>query len=279
MSTPAPRLDSHQHFWRYSPEEYPWIPRGSALERDWLPHDLTALQRPLGLEGSIAVQARQSVAESDWLLGLADADPRIRGVVGWVDLRAADVGRDLGRLARHPKFVGVRHVVQDEPEDDFILGAAFVEGLRRLPEFGLTYDLLVFPRQLPATLRLVERFPGQAFVLDHIAKPFIRAGTIEPWREHVRALAAFPNVVCKVSGMVTEADHGGWKADDFKPYLDVVVEAFGARRLMFGSDWPVCLLAGSYEAVEGLVRDHFRGWDAGEQAAFWGGTCAAFYGV
>lgn len=279
MNTPAPRLDSHQHFWRYSPEEYPWIPRGSALERDWLPHDLAALQRPLGLDGSIAVQARQSVAESDWLLGLADADPRIRGVVGWVDLRSPDVGRDLARLARHPRFVGVRHVVQDEPEDDFILGAAFVEGLRRLPEFDLTYDLLVFPRQLPATLRLVERLPGQAFVLDHIAKPFIKAGKIDPWRDHIRALAAFPNVVCKVSGMVTEADHGGWKPDDFKPYLDVVVEAFGARRLMFGSDWPVCLLAGSYEAVEGLVRDHFRGWDAQDQAAFWGGTCAAFYGV
>ena len=279
MNTPAPRLDSHQHFWRYSPEEYPWIPRGSALERDWLPHDLAALQRPLGLEGSIAVQARQSVAESDWLLGLADADPRIRGVVGWVDLRSPDVGRDLARLARHPKFMGVRHVVQDEPEDDFILGASFVEGLRRLPEFDLTYDLLVFPRQLPATLRLVERLPGQAFVLDHIAKPFIKAAKIDPWRDHIRALAAFPNVVCKVSGMVTEADHGGWKADDFKPYLDVVVEAFGARRLMFGSDWPVCLLAGSYQAVEGLVRDHFRGWDAQDQAAFWGGTCAAFYGV
>ena len=279
MNTPAPRLDSHQHFWRYSPEEYPWIPRGSALERDWLPHDLAALQRPLGLEGSIAVQARQSVAESDWLLGLADADPRIRGVVGWVDLRSPDLGRDLARLARHPKFMGVRHVVQDEPEDDFILGASFVEGLRRLPEFDLTYDLLVFPRQLPATVRLVERFPGQAFVLDHIAKPFIKAGTIHPWRDHTQALAAFPTVVCKVSGMVTEADHGGWKPDDFKPYLDVVVEAFGPRRLMFGSDWPVCLLAGSYEAVEGLVRDHFRGWDAQDQAAFWGGTCASFYGV
>jgi len=273
------RLDAHQHFWRYSADEYPWIPRGSALERDWLPHDLDALQRPLGLDGSIAVQARQCVAESDWLLGLADANPRIRGVVGWVDLRSPDVGRDLARLARHPKFVGVRHVVQDEPEDDFILGAAFMDGIRRLPEFGLRYDLLVFPRQLPATLRFVERFPGQPFVLDHIAKPFIKDGVLDPWRQHIRALASFPNVVCKVSGMVTEADHARWTPDDFKPYLDVVVEAFGPRRLMFGSDWPVCRLAASYEAVEGLVRNHFRGWSAEDQAAFWGGTCAAFYGV
>lgn len=276
---PVARLDAHQHFWRYSPEEYPWIPRGSALERDWLPHDLDALQKPLGFGGSIAVQARQSLAESDWLLGLADANPRIRGVVGWVDLRSADVGRDLARLARHPKFVGVRHVVQDEPEDDFLLGAAFMEGIRRLPEFGLAYDLLIYPRQLPATLRFVERFPGQPFVLDHVAKPLIKAGVVQPWADHIRALAQFPNVTCKVSGMVTEADHAGWRPDDFKPYLDVVVEAFGPGRLMFGSDWPVCLLAGSYESVEGLVRGHFRGWGAAEQEAFWGGTCAAFYGV
>ena len=275
----APRLDSHQHFWRYSPEEYPWIPAGSALGRDWLPHDLDALQKPLGLDGSIAVQARQSLAESDWLLGLADANPRVRGVVGWVDLRSPDVGRDLARLARHPKFVGVRHVVQDEPEDDFILGAAFMEGIRRLREFDLAYDILIYPRQLPATLRLVERFPDQPFVLDHIAKPFIKRGTIQPWANHIRALSQFPNVLCKVSGMVTEADHDRWKPEDFAPYLDVVAEVFGPGRLMFGSDWPVCRLAASYEAVEGLVRDHFRGWGAREQAAFWGGNCAAFYGV
>ena len=277
--SPAPRLDAHQHFWRYSPGDYPWIPRGSALERDWLPHDLDALARPLGLDGSIAVQARQSVAESDWLLGLADANPRVRGVVGWVDLRSPDVGRDLARLARHPRFVGVRHVVQDEPEDDFILGAAFMEGIRRLPEFGLAYDILIYPRQLPATLRFVERFPGQPFVLDHLAKPLVKDRVLQPWADHIRELAHFPNVCCKVSGLVTEADHTGWQPDDFKPYLEVVAEAFGPRRLMFGSDWPVCRLAAGYEAVEGLVRSHFRGWNAEDQAALWGGTCAAFYGV
>lgn len=280
-SSPATglRLDAHQHFWRYGATQYPWIPPGSPLQRDWLPADLAVLQAPLGLDGSIVVQARQSLAESNWLLGLADADPRIRGVVGWVDLRSPDVGRDLARLARHPKFVGVRHVVQDEPEDDFILGTAFMEGIRRLRDFDLAYDILIFPGQLPATLRFVERFPDQPFVLDHIAKPHIKEGSLQPWADQIKALARFPNVVCKVSGMVTEADHAGWKPADFTPYLEVVMEAFGPGRLMFGSDWPVCRLAASYEAVEGLVRDHVRGWDAMDQAAFWGGTCSAFYGV
>jgi len=273
------KIDSHQHFWRYSAAEYPWIPAGSALQRDWLPADLAGLQRPLDFDGSIAVQARQSLAESDWLLGLADADARVLGVVGWVDLRSGTVDADLERLARHPKFVGVRHVVQDEPDDAFLLRPDFLEGIRRLEVYGLTYDILIYPRQLAAALEFVRRFPRQPFVLDHIAKPYIRAGMISPWREQIRELAQFPNVLCKVSGMITEADHAGWKAEDFRPYLDVVTEAFTPSRLMFGSDWPVCRLAGSYEAVEGLVRNHVRGWTPSELAGFWGGNCARFYGV
>jgi L-fuconolactonase len=273
------RIDSNQHFWRYSSAEYPWIPAGTPLERDWLPADLESLQRPLNFDGSVAVQARQSIAESDWLLGLADAAPRILGVVGWVDLRSAQVGRDLERLARHPRFVGVRHVVQDEPDDAFLLRSDFLRGIALLKDFGLTYDLLVYPRQLPAAIRLVERFPSQPFVLDHIAKPFIKAGTLEPWASLVRQLATFPNLVCKISGMVTEADHQHWQTSDFTPFLDLVIDAFGPSRLMFGSDWPVCRLAASYEQVEGLVRDRVRGWSPAEQAAFWGGNCARFYGL
>lgn len=273
------RLDSHQHFWRYDAPQYPWIPAGSPLQRDWLPQDLAALQGPLGLDGSIAVQARQSMAESDWLLGLADADPRIRGVVGWVDLRSGTVEAELQRLARHPKFVGVRHVVQDEPDDRFLLRPDFQRGLGLLEPLHLTYDLLLFPRQLPAAIELVGRFPRQSFVLDHLAKPFIRDGTLDPWREQIRELARFPQVQCKVSGLVTEADHRRWKPADFRPYLDVVFEAFGPGRLMFGSDWPVCLLAGSYEQVEGLARDYTRGLSLEEQAGFWGGNCARFYGI
>ena len=274
------KLDSHQHFWRYDATQYPWIPPGSPLQRDWLPADLALLQVPLGFTGSIAVQARQSLAESHWLLGLADADPRVAGVVGWVDLQADDVEEPLAPLARHPKFVGVRHVVQDEPDDQFMLRPSFLRGLGRLRQFGLTYDLLIYPKQLPAALEVVRQFPGQPFVLDHIAKPLIRENVLNPWRRQIRELAAFPNVQCKVSGMVTEADHAAWRPEHFRPYLDEVFAAFGPDRLMFGSDWPVCLLAGSYEQVYRLAADYVTDvarWDAVAQAKFFGGNCARFY--
>ncbi|MFO1459254.1 MAG: amidohydrolase family protein [Verrucomicrobiota bacterium] len=274
------KLDSHQHFWRCDAAQYPWIPAGSPLERDWLPADLVALQEPLGFGGSIAVQARQSLAESHWLLGLADADPRILGVVGWVDLQSESVEESLVALARHPKFVGVRHVVQDEPDDRFLLRPAFLRGLGCLRGQGLTYDLLVYPRQLPAAIEVVGRFPDQPFVLDHIAKPLIRDGVLAPWSEQIRELARFPNVCCKVSGMVTEADHRSWKPDQFHPYLDVVLEAFGPGRLMFGSDWPVCLLAATYPEVLELALGALvarAGWNAAEQDAFFQGNARRFY--
>ncbi len=276
------RVDSHQHFWRYSADQYPWIPAGSPLQRDWLPADLAELQRPPGFDGSIAVQARQSLAESHWLLGLADADPRIRGVVGWVDLQDDRVEDSLAELSAHPKFVGVRHVVQDEPDDRFLLRPAFRRGVARLKGFGLRYDLLIYPRQLPAALEFVRQFPEQPFVLDHMAKPFIRDGTLSPWREQIRELAQFPNVCCKISGMVTEANHARWTPEDFRPYLDVVFAAFGEDRLMFGSDWPVCLLAGDYGQVHRLAADYVTGvakFSAAAQAKFFGGNCARFYGV
>jgi L-fuconolactonase len=231
----------------------------------------------LGFDGSIAVQARQSLAESWWLLGLADADPRIQGVVGWVDLRSDRVEEELSPLASHPRFVGVRHVAQDEPDDRFLVGTEFIRGIGRLRQFDLAYDLLVYPRQLPAAIELVSRFPEQRFVLDHLAKPQIRDGVREPWAAQIRELARQENVLCKVSGMVTEADHARWKWEDFRPYLDVVFEAFGAGRLMFGSDWPVCLLAASYEQVEGLARDYTRHFGVRDSEAFWGGNCAGFY--
>lgn len=270
-------LDAHQHFWRYDAEQYPWIPLQSPLHRDWLPSDLAALQRPLGLGGSIAVQARQSLAEGDWLLGLADGDERVRAVVGWVDLRSPDVAFDLARLARHPKFAGVRHVVQDEPDDQFLIGKSFVEGIRQLAAFDLTYDLLIYPRQLPAAIELVSKFPQQSFVLDHIAKPDVRSGTIEPWRELVRELAKAPHVFCKVSGLITEGDHQKWKPDDFRPYLDVIFEAFTPDRLMWGSDWPVCLLAGSYEQTFRLVDEYASQLTNAQRVALFGGNCARFY--
>ena len=276
------RLDAHQHFWRYNPEQYPWIPTGSALARDWLPADLAQLQTPLGFDGSIAVQAQQTVAETEWLLSLSDQDPRIRGVVGWVDLQHDRVEDDLARLSRHPRLVGIRHVVQDEPDDQFMLRPAFQRGIGRLQGFRLRYDILIYPKQLPAALQLVRAFPDQPFVLDHIAKPFIRTGTLSPWREQIRELAQHPNVQCKVSGMVTEADLQNWKPEHFVPFLDVVFEAFGIERLMFGSDWPVCLLAGSYPRVVSLVEDYVRtrtGLKSSDVEGLWGLNAARFYGV
>ena len=271
------RLDAHQHFWSYDAAQYPWIPPGSPLHRSWLPDDLAALQQPLGFDGSIAVQARQVVEESDWLLGLADKQANVKGVVGWVDLRSDRVEADLERLARHPKFVGVRHVVQEEPDDAFMLGQDFQRGISKLAAYGLTYDILIYPKQLAAALRLAENFPEQPFVLDHIAKPFIKAGLIEPWAMQLRQLAKLPNVHCKVSGMLTEADHQAWRAEQFRPYLDTVFEAFGPARLMYGSDWPVCLFAGSYEQAYRLVDDYARGLTDQQRVGLFGGNAAAFY--
>ena len=271
------KLDSHQHFWSYDAAQYPWIPRGSALHRDWLPGDLAPLLGAAGLDGCIAVQARQTAEENRWLLELAEHHAIIKGVVGWVDLRAANVGAELAALARHPRFVGVRHVVQDEPDDGFMLGADFLRGIGALRAHRLTYDILINARQLPAAIALAKRFPEQPFVLDHIAKPAIKAGTLSPWREQIRELAKAPNVLCKVSGMVTEADAKAWKPADVRPYLDVVFEAFGEDRVMFGSDWPVCLLAGRYEQVHGLAADYFKQFSLVAQKKFFGGNASKFY--
>ena len=274
------RIDSHQHFWAYSSGDYPWIGPGmERLARDYLPADLAPLLAAEGIDCSVAVQARQSLEESRWLLTLAAESPLIKGVVGWVDLQSDRVGDDLHALAADPKFVGVRHVVQDEPDPRFMLGTTFGRGLRQLHQHGLTYDLLLYPNQLPAAIELVGLLPEQPFVVDHLAKPRIAAGEREGWARDIRALARHDNVCCKVSGMVTEAVRKGWKQDDFTPYLDVVLEAFGPQRLMVGSDWPVCLLAGEYPEVAAIPRAYFSGLSATEQAMIHGGTAVRFYGL
>ncbi|MSU62345.1 MAG: amidohydrolase [Pedosphaera sp.] len=271
------KLDAHQHFWRYSAAEYPWIPPGSALQQDWLPGDLRIEQAKVALDGSITVQARQSLEESRWLVELAERNADIKGVVGWVDLRSDRVEEQLREFVSHPKFVGVRHVVQDEPDDNFMLRSEFLRGIGKLKQFNLAYDILIYPKQLRAAIELARRFPEQRFVLDHIAKPHIKDGKHSPWAEEISELAAAPNVWCKVSGMITEADHSAWKASDFKPYLDVVFEKFGMDRLMFGSDWPVCLLAGSYERVFKLVADYCGNFSEADKDRLFGGNCAEFY--
>jgi len=280
------RIDAHQHFWHYTPEEYGWIGPGmEVLQKDHLPANLAPLLESARIDGTVAVQARQTLAETEWLLALAEQHPFIKGVVGWVDLRSRDLRAQLERFCAHPKFRGVRHVVQDEPDGQFMLRPDFLRGLAALAEFGLTYDILIFPRHLPAACQVVERFPDQPFVLDHIAKPFIKDRIVEPWATDIRRLAALPNVCCKVSGMATEADWQRWQAPDFRPYLDVVLNAFGPGRIMFGSDWPVCTLAGSpvpghgtgYLEVGGIICNYVQDLSAEEQADVWSRTAVRFY--
>lgn len=273
-------IDAHQHFWRYSPKTHPWIDgRMDVLKRDYLPEELYPLLAAAGMGGCVAVQASQSLEETRILLGLADAHAFIRGVVGWVDLRSADVEAQLQEFTGHPRFRGVRHVVQDEPDDRFLLRDDVLNGLSVLESFGLTYDLLVYPRQLPAAHEVVRRFPRQRFVLDHLGKPDVAGKAMDGWREQVRGLAASPNVFCKLSGLVTEAQWTAWTADDLRPYLDVALEAFGPDRCMIGSDWPVCTLAGDYVRVMGVVRDHVGRLGPAAAAAVLGGTARRFYGL
>ena len=273
-------IDSHQHFWTYTPEEYPWITDElKALRRSFMPQDLQPELVKQHLEGSIAVQARQSLTETRWLLDLADQNASILGVVGWVDLRSPNVEQHLADISAHPKLVGVRHVVQDEPDDRFMLQPEFLEGISALKAFDLRYDILIYPKQLPAAIEFVNRFPDQPLVLDHIAKPLIKTGTLAPWADQIRELASADNLYCKVSGMVTEATWKQWEPDDFRPFLDVVFEAFGVERLMFGSDWPVCLLSAEYPEVFGLADAYVSQFSTQDRAKFFGTNAAAFYGL
>jgi L-fuconolactonase len=271
-------IDAHQHFWVYKPEDLPWIPPElPLLRRDYLPEQLAPLLRAGGVDGTVVVQAQHSQRETEWLLQLAERNPFIRGIVGWLDLRSPRLRGELERLAGKRRLKGLRHILQDEKEVDFMLGREFTAGIGLLREFGLSYDLVIAPRHLPAAVQLASRFPQQTFILDHIAKPLIKDGVRSPWDADLRRLAALPNVFCKVSGLVTEADWGKWRAADFAPYLDIVWEAFGPERLMYGSDWPVCLLAGDYPRVQGLAAGYVGALSRDEQQAFWGGVAARVY--
>ncbi len=274
------KIDAHQHFWFYNGPEYSWIgPNMQVLKQNRLPADLAPLLEANDINGTVAVQARQTLEETQWLLELAGRHPFIKGVVGWVDLCSPQLHEQLTRFASQPKLCGLRHVVHDEPDDRFMLRADFIRGLELLAEFDLTYDLLLFPKHLPVACQLVSKFPEQSFVLDHIAKPLIKAGQVEPWAADIRRLAELPNVCGKVSGMVTEADWKAWQAADFQPYLDIVFEAFGSERLMLGSDWPVCTLAGEYSDVLKIVFDYIEALSTPEQADVSGKTAARFYGL
>jgi L-fuconolactonase len=273
-------IDAHQHFWRYSPRTHPWIDDSMrALKRDFLPRDLKPVLDANGFEGCIAVQAALETRETEWLLDLADEHDWIRGVVGWVDLCAPDVECELERLSKRAKLCGVRHIVQSEPDPSFLLREDFQRGIGCLARFDLAYDILVYPHQLPAAVELAARFPEQQFVLDHLGKPEIRRGKRGTWLGHVRALGARTNVSCKLSGLVTEADVSSWKAADFAFYLDTAFEIFGPRRLMIGSDWPVCLLAGEYARVIDVVAAHVAGLTRETRAGVMGGNAARIYAL
>ncbi|MGE5124697.1 MAG: amidohydrolase family protein [Betaproteobacteria bacterium] len=274
------RIDAHQHFWRYRPETHGWISEAMAvLKRDYLPRDLEPLLRGQGFDGCVAVQAAQTIEETRFLLELAERHPFVRAVVGYVDLASPDLERQLDELVRHPRFRGVRHIAQDEPDERWLARPDVVHGIGALRRHGLSYDILVYARQLPAAVELVRQLPDQPFVLDHLGKPEVRSGRLEPWRGELRRLATHGNVACKLSGLVTEADWDGWTTADVRPYLEAALEAFGPGRLMIGSDWPVCLLAGDYARVIGLATDFVASLSADEQAAILGTNARRFYGI
>jgi L-fuconolactonase len=276
----AARIDSHQHFWKYEAREYAWIDeRMGDLKRDFLPADLGPLLAKAGFGACVAVQAQHSLDESAWLLDLADRNPFVAGVVGWVDLCSPEARAQLERFANRPKLVGVRHVVQGEPDDRFLLRSDFGRGIALLEEFGLAYDILIYPRHLAVAAEFVRRFPRQRFVLDHVAKPEIARGEIRAWSRGIRELAAAPNVAAKLSGLVTEADWKKWTPDEMRPYLDVAFECFGPGRLMIGSDWPVCTLAAGYEQTMALVGTYLEGRPETEREAVLGGNAQAFWNL
>jgi L-fuconolactonase len=271
-------IDSHHHVWQYNEKAYGWMDESmTGLKKDYLPADLEKEMKKAGVEGTVVVQARQILEETEWLLSLADNYDFIKGVVGWVDLRSGELPEQLAKYAEHPKFVGVRHVLHDEPELDFMLKDKFLRGIEMLADYDLAYDLLLFPEHLPNANKLVKLFPSQRFVIDHLAKPKIAGGIIEPWRNDIACLGTQPNVYCKISGMVTEADHKQWEEADFRIYMDAVCDSFGSDRLMLGSDWPVCRLAAEYEQVFDIPRNYFKEWDATEQEKIFRLNCIEFY--
>ena len=272
------KIDSHHHFWKYEPVRYSWMnERMEILKRDYQPADLLIQIEKTGIDGVVSVQADQSMQETDELLEHASRHEFIRGVVGWFPLADPSVEEMLSEYSRNPWLKGVRHVVQDEPDDRFILGDAFNEGIRKLKKFDLVYDILIYERQLSASMEFVDLHPAQPFVLDHVAKPRIGDGLMEPWRAQMFELAKRENVTCKLSGMATEANWTEWTFDELRPYMDVALDAFGPDRLMFGSDWPVARLAVDYEPWVNLCREFISTLSAEEREAIEGGNAVRAY--
>jgi L-fuconolactonase len=272
------RIDAHHHLWKYSREQYPWMADNmDVLRRDFLVDDLSKVLQDTGIRGVVTVQARQMVEETEWLLALAECNDFIRGVVGWVPLVEEDIRGRLEKLSRHPKLKAVRHVLHDEPDNFYMLREDFNRGIAHLKDFNLRYDILVFEHHLPQTVEFVDRHPQQVFIVDHIAKPRINDKIVTPWRENIIKLARRENVYCKLSGMVTAANWVGWTEKDLRPYFEIAIEAFGPGRLMFGSDWPVVLLASSYQRWVEMVQRAISGLSMDEQARILSDTAKEAY--
>ncbi len=272
-------IDSHHHFWKYSTEEYGWIDdEMKVLRRDFLPKDLEKEIKGAGIGGVVSVQARQTLEETEWLLGLAEKHDFIKGVVGWAPLISPDIKKCIaGLISSSSKLKSLRHVVQGEPDENFILRKDFNDGIRSLEEFGLAYDILIFERHLPQTIKFVDMHPEQIFILDHIAKPGIKDNLLEPWKKNIISLGKRENVFCKVSGMVTEAYYLNWTEKQLQPYFNTVLEAFGPERLMFGSDWPVCTVACEYRRWLGILRKLISKLSVSEQDFILGGNADRAY--
>ena len=275
-----PLIDAHQHFWKFDPARDSWISgEMSLIQKDFIPVDLEILLQQHGVDGSVVVQSSQAEDENTFQLANADAFDFIKGVVGWVDFQKSDVDERLAHYHSFKKIKGFRHVLQGEIQRDLMLSRAFMNGIGKLEKYGFTYDILVLPDQLKYLPAFVSSFPNQKFVIDHIAKPLIRTREIRDWASDLQEIAQFENVYCKISGMLTEADWHHWQPDDFTPYLDHVVKVFGAKRIMYGSDWPVCLVAGSYGEQLNIARNYFSAFSQYEQELFFGGNATRFYNL
>lgn len=277
-----PIIDSHQHFWQHSlPFDYAWQdgPEMAPIRRDYLPADLKPQIDAVGVERTIFVQTQHNTAENDWVLQLAAENDFIAGVVGWVDLASENCEEQLLRYKEHPKFVGIRHVTHDEPDDDFIVRPEVINGLRILQKHQVPFDLLFYVKHLHHASTLARELPNLPMVIDHLAKPRIKDAAMSDWLENFRAAAQFPNVYCKLSGMVTEADWQNWTATDLKPYVEAALEYFGPNRCMYGSDWPVCELAGSYEQVYNALVDVLGPISESERDAIFSETASRFYNL
>jgi L-fuconolactonase len=274
------RIDAHQHFWKFDPVRDNWITdEMEAIKKNFLPQDFQSLLRQNNFDGSVVVQSDQSEKENEFQLQIAAENDFIKGVVGWVDLQAADVEERLTYYSSFKKMKGFRHVLQGEADRALMLKPSFMNGISKLEKFGFTYDVLIFPDQLKYTAEFVAAFPNQKFVIDHIAKPDIKNKKIKKWKEDIEAVAKYENVYCKISGIVTEADWKIWKKADFIPYMQTVAAAFGTNRIMYGSDWPVCLVAASYKEVLDIVKEYFSSFSENEQELFFGSNAIRFYNL